>query len=186
LPAIVIVDRESIILAPSAAGMAAAPAAWTPLSGSLEAIARLNHAGVSVALAGNEPAVGDGVIELMDLNRIHAKLYRSLARVGGHIDGIFFCAHASDARCQCRLPATGLLETIAQRFGVSLLGVPVIASSMHLLAAGASVGARPLRIAGNGKGIQPGGNAGVSANGPQYPSLDRAVAALIDGETSSC
>lgn len=89
-----------------------------PLPGSLEAIARLNHADYRVALISNEPGLASGTLDLDNLNDLHNSLQRQLTRVGGHIDGIFFCPHAPDAQCECRLPKPGLLHQVMERFDV--------------------------------------------------------------------
>ena len=72
---------------------------------------------------------------LDELNRIHAKCQQMLARVGGHLDGIFFCQHAPDAGCNCRKPAPGLLQAIGRRFSSDLAGVPVVGDSLRDLQA---------------------------------------------------
>ena len=58
------------------------------------------------------------------LNAIHDKMHKALGLVGGRIDAVFYCPHASDADCECRKPKPGMLEEIARRFNVDLEGVP--------------------------------------------------------------
>lgn len=128
----------------------ATPEALEPIAGSLEAVARLNHAGLKVAVATNQPGIAAGRLDLDALNAVHARLQQMLARVGGHIDGIFVCPHQAQDGCGCRKPAPGLLVAIAQRFGVPLHGIPLIGRSAHDQSAALAVGARPL-ILGNEK-----------------------------------
>jgi len=63
------------------------PDEWRPIPGSLEAIARLNHAGYHVILATNQSGVGRGLFEVSTLNAIHDKMHRALAQIGGRIAG---------------------------------------------------------------------------------------------------
>jgi D-glycero-D-manno-heptose 1,7-bisphosphate phosphatase len=119
---------------------------WSPIPGSLEAIARLNHAGFTVVVASSEPSVGDGLLSITELNAVHAKFQHALARVGGHVEGIFFCPHAADSDCACRAPRPGLLEAIAQRCSVPIEGIPVIVDSTRQAEAALAVSAHPILV----------------------------------------
>ncbi len=148
---LVILDRDGVINHDSASYIKS-PDEWKPIAGSLEAIALLNQAGYRVLIATNQSGVGRGLFDMATLNAIHDKMHRALGLVGGHVDGIFYCPHASDAGCACRKPRPGLLDEISKRFGVSLEGVPFIGDSLRDLQAGAAVGAQPvLVLTGKGK-----------------------------------
>lgn len=175
LPRLVILDRDGVINEDSDDYIKSAEE-WVPIPGSLEAIARLNHAAIIVAVATNQSGVGRGLFTLDELNQIHAKLQRALARVGGHVDAIFFCPHAPDAGCQCRKPAPGLLHAISQRFAIPLNEVPVIGDSLRDLEAALATDALPVLVR-TGKGAQ------TLENDPQlarYPLFDD-LATAVDG-----
>ena len=143
---LVILGRDGVINRDSS-GSIKSPDEWIPLPGSLEAIARLNHVGFSVVVATNQPGVGRGLFSIGELNAIHAKFHRALGRIGGHIEGIFFCPHAPDDGCRCRKPQPGLFEAIAKRCcGLPLDGVPVVGNSSADAEAALSVGARPIMV----------------------------------------
>jgi D-glycero-D-manno-heptose 1,7-bisphosphate phosphatase len=132
------------------------PQEWQPLPGSLEAIARLNHAGWHVAVASNQSGLGRGLFDMAALNAMHDKLHQSLAAVGGRIDAIFFCPHTQDEDCQCRKPLPGLFEQIGARFGVPLKGVPAVGDSLRDLLAGSRAGCQPhLVLTGKSAGLSP-------------------------------
>ena len=137
---VVILDRDGVIGSP-AWDLSHPEAEWRPVTGALEAIARLNHAGVRVVLANNEGSSTTGERELRTLNEMHRKLHQQLARVGGHADGIFFCAHPADARCGCRLPKTGLYREVSHRFGVKASDILVVAGSSASATAAVAFGA---------------------------------------------
>ena len=147
---LVILDRDGVINYDSDSYIKS-PEEWRPIPGSLEAIARLNHAGFLVVLATNQSGVGRGMFEVSTLNAIHDRMHRALAQIGGRIDAIFFCPHAHDANCNCRTPRSGLLEEIARRFSVDLKGVPSIGDALRDLQASAAVGAAPILVL-TGKG----------------------------------
>ena len=139
---LVILDRDGTINVDSDAFIKT-PEEWQPLPGALEAIARLNHAGWHVAVASNQSGLGRGLFDVGSLNAIHAKMYKSLAALGGRIDAVFYCPHAPDENCQCRKPLPGLFEQIGERFGVDLRTVPVVGDTPRDLQAGVAVGCQP-------------------------------------------
>ena len=120
---------------------------FIPLPDSLEAIARLNHAGYTVMVATNQSGIARGLFSIDTLNAIHSKLRRELSTYGGRVDGIFFCPHGPDDHCDCRKPAPGLLYEIAERTGRSLEGVPAVGDSLRdIQAAQAMVGVERIPI----------------------------------------
>jgi len=134
------------------------PEEWVPLPGSLEAIARLNHAGWHVVVATNQPGLGRGLLDVLALNAIHAKMLRQLAAQGGRIDAVFYCPHVPDDGCHCRKPAPGLLTQIAERYGVEPRELRVAGSTAEHLQAGAAIGAQlHLVCTGQSAALRPGG-----------------------------
>lgn len=119
------------------------PSEWRPLPGALEAIAKLNHAGWHVVVVTNQSGLGRGLFDMGALNAMHAKMHDMLAAVGGKVDAIFYCPHAPEDQCNCRKPAPGLFEQIAERYGIELNGTPTVGDSVRDLVAGVSVGCVP-------------------------------------------
>src|SRR3990167_1132112 len=109
---LVIVDRDGVINHESEAYIKS-PEEWIPIQGSLEAIAKLNKAGHRVVIATNQSGVGRGYYSIETLHKIHDAMQRALARVGGHIDRIYYFPPAPDDHCRCRKPQPGLLLDIA-------------------------------------------------------------------------
>jgi D-glycero-D-manno-heptose 1,7-bisphosphate phosphatase len=174
---LVILDRDGVINEESDAFIKT-PDEWRPLPGSLEAIARLNHAGFQVVLATNQSGVGRGLFEVSTLNAIHDRMQRALGQIGGRIDAIFFCPHAEEANCSCRKPKAGLFEEIARRFSVDLEGVPSVGDSLRDLQAAAAVGAVPILVlTGKGEATREAG--GLPENTRIYPDLATAVRAIV-------
>lgn len=147
---LIILDRDGVINQDSDQFIKS-PEEWNPIPGSLEAIARLNHAGFLVAVASNQSGLARGLFDLDALNAIHRKMREQLSRLGGHIDGIFFCPHGPDDGCSCRKPKPGLYQRIGERCAIDLHGVAVIGDSERDLIAAQAVGARPMLVR-TGKG----------------------------------
>lgn len=128
------------------------PDEWIAIPGSLEAIARLTHAGYRVVIATNQSGIGRGLLDMATYNAINDKMYKAVNHAGGRIDAIFFCPHTNADKCNCRKPATGLFDEIMQRYGVNLKNVMVVGDSLKDLQAAAAVGAIPvLVLTGNGE-----------------------------------
>ncbi|WP_371413295.1 HAD-IIIA family hydrolase [Methylophaga sp. SB9B] len=86
---LIILDRDGVINHDSD-DFIKSPAEWEPIEGSLEAIARLNYAGYRVVIITNQSGIARGLLDVETLNRIHSKMRRMLAQVGGRIEAIFF------------------------------------------------------------------------------------------------
>ena len=143
---LVILDRDGTINQASDE-FVKSPEEWHPFPGALEAIGRLSHAGYHVVLATNQSGLGRGLFDIAALNSVHARMMKALALHGGRLDAVFYCPHAPDEGCHCRKPAPGLLEQIAQRYGLpSLAGVPYIGDSLRDMQAAATAGCTPYLV----------------------------------------
>ena len=147
---LVILDRDGTINEDSDE-FVKSPHEWVPLPGSLEAIARLNHAGWHVVVASNQSGLGRGLFDVSTLNAMHAKMNRLLAEVGGRVDAVFYCPHGPDDGCRCRKPEPGLYEQIGERYGLDLKDVPVVGDSARDVLAAVAAGCEPhLVLTGKG------------------------------------
>jgi D-glycero-D-manno-heptose 1,7-bisphosphate phosphatase len=175
---LVILDRDGTINRASDE-FVKSPEEWEPLPGALEAIGRLNHAGYHVVLATNQSGLGRGLFDMAALNSVHARMVKALAPYGGRIDAVFYCPHAPDEGCHCRKPEPGLLEQIAERYGVDLRGVPYIGDSLRDMQAAAAAGCAPhLVCTGRHSDLQ-----GQNGLPPEFPADTRVhadLAACVD------
>lgn len=145
-----ILDRDGVVNYDSKEFIKS-PDEWIPIPGSLEAIARLNHAGYHVVIASNQSAIGRGLCNIDTLNAIHEKMHRALELIGGRIDAIFFCPHTSTDYCNCRKPKPGLFMQISQRFKINPTSILVVGDSRHDMQAASAVGcSQYLVLTGNG------------------------------------
>jgi D-glycero-D-manno-heptose 1,7-bisphosphate phosphatase len=177
---LIVLDRDGVINHDSDQFIKS-PDEWRPIPGSLEAVARLNHAGYRVVVATNQSGVGRGLLDITMLNAIHERMHKALAQVGGRVDAIFFCPHSADSQCECRKPRPGMLVEIGRRFGVDMAGIPCIGDSPRDLACAEVVGAQPMLVL-TGKGEKTLRDGGFPKNTVIFPDLAFAVAALLAGE----
>jgi len=147
---LIILDRDGVINEDSD-DYIKSPDEWRPIAGSMEAIARLHRAGYRVVVATNQSGLARGLFDIDALTAIHEKMNNTVSEAGGHIDAMFFCPHGPDDGCTCRKPATGLLEDIQERLGVSLDGVPCVGDSLRDITSARDMAARPILVR-TGKG----------------------------------
>lgn len=179
---LIILDRDGVINEDSD-DYIKSPDEFIPIAGALTAIARLKQAGYTVVVATNQAGVGRGLFDLGTLDAIHEKLHRELGRVGGSLDGIFFCPHHPDEACECRKPKPGLLLEIARRFQVSLESVPVIGDALRDVEAARAVGALPILVR-TGKGMRTLGSHSAQLHDVMiYDDLAQVVESLVSSKT---
>lgn len=147
---LIILDRDGVINQDSDEYIKS-PEEWIPLPGSLEAIAKLNRAGYTIAVASNQSGLARGYFELKDLSAMHRKMERLLAGLGGQIDAIFYCPHGPKDGCDCRKPKPGMLREIGERFQVNLQEVIFIGDTLSDMKAATAAGVSPVLVR-TGKG----------------------------------
>ena len=139
---LVIVDRNGTLNQRRSGGVQT-PEQWEAIPGALEAVARLNQAGYHVVIAANLSGLGRGLYDMDALNAVHARMHRELAQAGGRIEAVFFCPHAADEECDCRMPKPGLFEQIGARYKVDLAQVHAVSDSGDGVQAAAAAGCVP-------------------------------------------
>jgi D-glycero-D-manno-heptose 1,7-bisphosphate phosphatase len=103
---LIVLDRDGVINHDSE-DYIKTPDEWRPLSGSLNAIAKLNAAGFRVVVVSNQSGIGRGLFSETVLDEIHRKMTSAVEAVGGTIAGIYYCPHTPANDCHCRKPRPG-------------------------------------------------------------------------------
>lgn len=174
---LIILDRDGVINEDSDAFIKS-PDEWLPLTGSLEAIARLNHSGYRVVVATNQSGVGRGLFDLECLNRIHRKMYKMVQEAGGTIEAVCFCPDVDEAH-PYRKPNPGMLMEISKRLKCNLQGVPVVGDSARDIRAARAANAWPLLVR-TGKGTKTlSRERAICANVPVFNDLSAVADFLI-------
>lgn len=175
--ALIILGRDGVINHDSD-DFIKSPAEWEPIEGSLEAIARLNHAGYRVVVITNQAGIAKGKLDAETLNRIHSKMRRMLAQVGGKIEAILFCPHGPDDECDCRKPQDGSYAELSHRLRIDLNGVPAVGNSKQDIGAARTVGAKPILVrTGRGAKTEKGG---LADDIEVYDDLAAVATALLE------
>jgi histidinol-phosphate phosphatase family protein len=99
------------------------------VAGAGPALRRLREAGFLLIVVTNQPVIARGEATEADVADIHRKLEWELGRAGAYVDAIYLCPHHPDAglpgevpalkiACDCRKPATGLVDQASRDFGI--------------------------------------------------------------------
>ena len=148
---LIVLDRDGVINRDSKSFIKS-PDEWIALPGSLEAIQQLNEAGFKVIVATNQSGVGRGLFSPETLEKIHARMLKTVAAAGGYIDAIYFCPHDPEANCDCRKPKPGLLRQISQQYDRTAAELIVVGDSLRDLEAAWAFGATAILVrTGNGR-----------------------------------
>lgn len=114
---------------------------WTEVPGSFSALARLNREGYRVVMLDVAYFIKDDPWPIEPITRVHARVLDAIRHKGGELEAIVMCPHAPDKKCACRPPNPGLLNEIADRLKVNLVGVPVVCEDTRLATAALAVNA---------------------------------------------
>lgn len=152
---------------------------WQPLPGSIEAIARLCHAGYDVVIATNQSGIGRGFYDHTELGRMHQKLSALLAAQGAKIRAVCYCPHTPEDKCECRKPKTGLYSRIRNIVDQNLREVVSIGDSYRDIQASVAVGCRPvLVLTGKGESTLEKNRENLN-DVPVFPDLSSVVDAML-------
>lgn len=175
---IAILDRDGTLNQWGDHGFIGRPDEWVAVPGALEAVSRLNRAGWHVVVVTNQPGLGRGLFDVIELNAVHAKMHRELAAAGGRVEAVFFCPHAPDEDCACRKPRPALFQQIAERYGAGGSEIWAIGSGVEHLQAGQALGAHLMFVESTGRLVESG--SGVLPEGSErFADLQAVVNALL-------
>lgn len=123
------------------------------IPGAAEAIREANESAFKVFIITNQSGIARGILTEDRLSEIHAALVSKLAEHHANIDAIYYCPHHPDfgeapyrASCDCRKPATGMIDRAAQRFGIDLGKSFVIGDRMIDVQTGNNSGATSILV----------------------------------------
>ncbi|MGB1237238.1 MAG: D-glycero-beta-D-manno-heptose 1,7-bisphosphate 7-phosphatase [Pseudomonadales bacterium] len=171
---LVILDRDGVINRDSDNYIRSADE-WIELPGSAAAIAKLNHAGYTVAVATNQSGLGRNYFDLATLEQMHQKMHDALEREGGQIDYIAFCPHQPEDNCTCRKPLAGMLERILKHYPNTQQPVWMVGDSLRDLESAWAID-MPAALVRTGKGQRSLDQGKIPTDTPVFDDL----AAFVD------
>lgn len=97
------------------------------IPGSIEAIKKLNEAGIKVVVITNQSGVARGLITEDMLQTIDKTLHKWILSGGAHLDGLYYCPHHPEhgvypykQTCECRKPHPGLIKRAQRDLDIDL------------------------------------------------------------------
>lgn len=148
------------------------------IDGSIDAIRRLNEAGIPVAVVSNQAGVARGLYGIDDVQQVHKHMIAELARGGARVDMWLYCPYHPDGIVDAfarvsndRKPAPGMALAAAQTLDLDLSASWVIGDRDSDVGLARAVGATPLFIGTPSE-------SGVAT----YPDLATAVAAILSDD----
>ena len=114
------------------------------IEGAPQAIARLNRAGIHVAICTNQPEVERGAMTLQELDIVHRAMKEMLAARGARIDLILCCT--TIAKSPWRKPACGMLTEALARYGAAPGATPFVGDQAEDLQAAFHAGCRRVLV----------------------------------------
>ena len=176
---LVLLDRDGVINFDRSDSVKS-PDELALIAGSAAAIARLNTAGIKVAVVTNQSVVGRGVIPARQLEVIHERLAEMLARESARLDGLFVCTDPPGAPSLRRKPRPGMLIEALQRFSAQPGQTPMIGDDLRDLEAAHAAGCpRVLVRTGKGAATQAAGVPAALLPVAVHADLAAAVDALL-------
>jgi D-glycero-D-manno-heptose 1,7-bisphosphate phosphatase len=118
------------------------------LPGAAAAIARLNAAGIAVAVITNQSGIARGWLTQADYEAVRARLDELLAAEGARIDGTFMCPHLPDITgpCDCRKPGLKLYREAIAQFGIEPRDSLFVGDRWRDVAPGVALGGRTILL----------------------------------------
>jgi histidinol-phosphate phosphatase family protein len=108
----VFLDRDGVINRyPGHGNYVTSLAGFELLPGVKDALARLAQAGFCLFVVSNQAGVARGLYSQQDLDDMDRCMQAQLAPA--HLDGIYYCTHLPEDKCDCRKPKTAFLDRAA-------------------------------------------------------------------------
>ncbi|MGG3890908.1 D-glycero-alpha-D-manno-heptose-1,7-bisphosphate 7-phosphatase [Metabacillus fastidiosus] len=122
------------------------------LDGAGEAINLMKNMGYKIFVVTNQGGVGLGFMKEEMLKLVHEKMKKKIAKFGGEIDDVIYCAHKPESGCSCRKPEPGMIMSLAEKHHISLSESYMIGDRDVDIIAGKKAGTKTILI-GNEEGV---------------------------------
>ena len=125
--------------------------------GVAKAIREINMSGYLAIVITNQPVVARGMCEIADVDKIHRKMQTLLGEQKAYVDDIVFCPHHPDKgypeenpiykiTCDCRKPATGMIDRMVKKYNIDLSKSFMIGDSTIDIQTGINAGVKTILV----------------------------------------
>ncbi|MFQ6606976.1 MAG: D-glycero-alpha-D-manno-heptose-1,7-bisphosphate 7-phosphatase [Fidelibacterota bacterium] len=106
----------------------------------LSSLSTLVERGYKFVIVTNQSGIARGFIQKDALDEIHRYIETKFSSAGISLLGIYCCTHHPEEDCNCRKPATGLIEDAATQHNIDLSSAVMIGDTVADVQAGKSLG----------------------------------------------
>jgi len=123
------------------------------MSKSTEAVKSINESGLKIIVITNQAGVARGYFSEGMVSQVHDKMKKLLSEQGAYLDGIYYCPHHPEGviesyrkACDCRKPASGLLERASKDHGIDLASSYVVGDKVTDIELAHRIGAKGVLV----------------------------------------
>jgi D-glycero-D-manno-heptose 1,7-bisphosphate phosphatase len=150
-----------------------------PLPGVIQAIGKLNRAGLRVLVVSNQRGIALGLYTAAQVLDIHAAFQRDLHAQDASVDAFYFCPH-DKAQCDCRKPLPGLFhQALADFPDITPETSAILGDSWSDIEFGRRLGMLTVFIEGDPEHRKPGAEEARDSANLNFATLPEAVDALL-------
>lgn len=122
------------------------PADFRLIPGAVDALKRLKEAGFYLVITTNQPGIGLGYFSREDFFRVTRELLKAASKAGVMFDKIYFCPHGAAQACNCRKPATGMIERALSELNIDFDNSVVVGDTTGDVLFAKNAGCRSLLV----------------------------------------
>ncbi len=114
------------------------------IDGAREAIKFCNEKRILAVVVTNQGGIAKNLYTPKEVDALHKFMQESLAEVGAHIDGFYYCPHHPDfsGECDCRKPKPGLILKACKELNIAPAQSILIGDAERDIAAANAAGLR--------------------------------------------
>lgn len=150
---IVFIDRDGVINHDSH-DYIKSPSEFNFITGSPEAIRKLNENAFEIIVITNQSAVNRKMVSIAILESIFSKMKSGIKNAGGIIKDIFYCPHIPEDNCICRKPMPGMIHAARKKYNIDLESSYMIGDNVKDIECAKNAGCGKTILVLTGSGIK--------------------------------
>lgn len=111
-----------------------------------EGVKKLKDDGFKIIVITNQSGIARGYFTEEVLSKIHERMEIEFDVFNVKLDGIYYCPHHTDDKCNCRKPKTGLFENAIEEHDIDVSQSYMIGDKILDVCAGKKIGVKTVLI----------------------------------------
>lgn len=109
-------------------------------------VKKLQEHGFKIIVITNQSGIARGYFTEEQLSGVHERMKQEFQKFGVTLDGIYYCPHHPDDKCNCRKPNTGLFEKAIREHNINVEKSYMLGDKILDISAGEKIGVRTVLI----------------------------------------